>query len=141
QTWPFEADISARLRTFTGPRIPIINTLHLTTYDAETIRAAGWPPRKMAVLQRLDRWTARRARPLFIAVSEAVKRSAVRNLGVPPSDIRVIYNSIDQATLSCAPDEPRRLRQAAQIPVDGIVFMKVGRHAPQKGQPVVLHAF
>ena len=141
QTWLFEADISARLSTLIGPSIPIINTLHLTTYDAETIRAAHWSPRKMAMLQRLDRWTARRARPLFIAVSEAVKRSAVRNLGVPPSDIRVIYNSIDQATLSCAPDAPHRLRQAAQIPAAGFVFMNVGRLAPQKGQPVLLRAF
>ena len=90
-----------------GPRIPIINTLHLTTYDAETIRAAHWSPRKLAVLQQLDRWTARATKPLFVACSEAVKRSAVRNLGVAEQDVRVIYNSIDQATLRCAPDEPR----------------------------------
>ena len=141
QTWLFEADISARLSTFTGPRIPIINTLHLTTYDAETIRAAGWPPRKMAVLQRLDRWTARRARPLFVAVSEAVKRSAVRNLGVPAADVRVIYNSIDQATLSCPPDGPERIRQEARLPADAFVYVNVGRLAPQKGQPVLLRAF
>ena len=141
QTWLFEADMSARLSTLIGPRIPIINTLHLTTYDAETIRAAGWPPRKMAVLQRLDRWTARAARPLFVAVSEAVKRSAVRNLGVPAADVRVIYNSIDQATLSCPPGEPARIRQAAQLPADAFVYVNVGRLAPQKGQPVLLRAF
>jgi glycosyltransferase involved in cell wall biosynthesis len=141
QTWLFEADVSARLSTLLGPRRPIVNTLHLTTYDAETIRAAHWSPRKMAVLRRIDRLTARLARPLFIAVSEAVKRSAVRNLGVPASDIRVIYNSIDQATLSCAPDAPHRLRQAAQLPAAAFVFMNVGRLAPQKGQPVLLRAF
>jgi glycosyltransferase involved in cell wall biosynthesis len=141
QTWLFEADISARLSTLIGPRIPIINTLHLTTYDAETIRAAGWPPRKMAALQRIDRWTARAARPLFIAVSEAVKRSALRNLGVRADRVRVIYNSIDQATLSCAPGEPERVRQAAQIPADAFVYVNVGRLAPQKGQPILLRAF
>jgi glycosyltransferase involved in cell wall biosynthesis len=141
QTWLFEADISARLSTLIGPRIPIINTLHLTTYDAETISAAGWPPRKMAALQRIDRWTARAARPLFIAVSEAVKRSALRNLGVRADRVRVIYNSIDQATLSCAPGEPERVRQAAQIPADAFVYVNVGRLAPQKGQPVLLRAF
>jgi glycosyltransferase involved in cell wall biosynthesis len=141
QTWLFEADISARLSTLIGPRIPIINTLHLTTYDAETIRAAGWPPRKMAALQRIDRWTARAARPLFIAVSEAVKRSALRNLGVRAERVRVIYNSIDQATLSCAPGEPERIRQAAQIPAAAFVYVNVGRLAPQKGQPVLLRAF
>ncbi len=141
QTWLFEADVSARLSTLVGPSIPIINTLHLTTYDAETIRAAGWSARKMAVLQRLDRWTARAARPLFVAVSEAVKRSALRNLGVQSSDVRVIYNSIDQTTLQCASDEPRRIRQTAGIPADAFVFVNVGRLAPQKGQPVLLRAF
>ncbi len=141
QTWLFEADVSVRLSRLTGPRIPIINTLHLTTYDAETIRAAGWPPHKMAVLRRLDRWTARRARPLFVACSEAVKRSAVRNLGVPAAHVRVIYNSIDQATLRCAPDAPRHLRQEAQLPAAGFVFVNVGRLSPQKGQSVLLRAF
>ena len=141
QTWLFDADMSARLSTFIGPRIPIINTLHVTAYDPHTIRAAHWPPHKVAVLRRVDKWTARRARPLFVACSEAVKRSAVRHLGVPPGDIRVIYNSIDQTTLHCAPDEPHRLRQAAEIPADAFVFMNVGRLAPQKGQPVLLRAF
>ena len=141
QTWLFEADIAARLATLIGPRVPIVNTLHLTTYDAETISAAGWPPRKLAVLQRLDRWTARAARPLFVAVSEAVKRSAVRNLGVSASEVRVIYNSIDQATLSCAPDAPARVREEADIPPDAFVYINVGRLAPQKGQPILLRAF
>lgn len=141
QTWLFEGDISARLATFFGPRIPIINTLHLTTYDAETIRAANWPPRKVAALQQIDKWTAHRARPLFVACSQSVKDSAIRNLRVPPGDVRVIYNSIDQATLRCAPDEPRRLRQEWQIPGDGFVFINVGRLEPQKGQPVLLRAF
>src|SRR4051812_46763294 len=30
QTWLFDADIATRLATLVGPRIPIINTLHLT---------------------------------------------------------------------------------------------------------------
>ncbi len=141
QTWLFEADVSARLSTLIGPRIPIINTLHLTTYDAETIRAAGWPPRKMAALRRIDKWTARLARPRFIACSEAVKRSALRNLDVPAADVRVIYNSIDQTTLRCAPDDPRRLRRTLGIPETGFVYVNVGRLSTQKGQPVLLHAF
>src|SRR6266850_4844118 len=54
QTRLLDADLSARLSTLLGPSIPIINTLHMPTYDAETIRAAGWPVHKMAVLKRLD---------------------------------------------------------------------------------------
>src|SRR4051794_26462355 len=116
QTRLLDADLSARFSTLLGPSIPIITTLHMPTYDAETIRAGGWPVYKMAVLKRLDRWTARATRPRFIAISEAVKRSAVRNLGLAPATVRVIYNSIDQTTLQCDPEEPRRIRREAAIP-------------------------
>lgn len=141
QTWLFEADMTARLATLMGPRIRIVNTLHLTTYDADTIRAAKWPPLKMAVLKRIDRFTAHRARPLFIAVSQTVKRSAIRNLTIPERDVRVIYNSIDQTTLHCTPDQARRIRSEAQIPDDAFVYLNVGRFAAQKGLPVLLRAF
>ena len=113
----------------------------MPTYDAETIRTAGWPVYKMAVLKRLDRWTARATRPLFIAISESVKRSAVRNLGLLPADVRVIYNSIDQKTLACDPEEPRRIRQEAGIPAQAFVYLTVGRLSPEKGQSVLLRAF
>jgi glycosyltransferase involved in cell wall biosynthesis len=136
-----DADLSVRFSTLLGPSIPIITTLHMPTYDAETIRAAGWPVYKMAVLKWLDRWTARATHPLFIAISESVKRSAVRNLELLPADVRVIYNSIDQKTLACDPEEPRRIRREAGIPSDAFVFLTVGRLSPEKGQSVLLRAF
>jgi glycosyltransferase involved in cell wall biosynthesis len=141
QTWLFEGDLGARLSMLAGPRIPIINTLHLTTYDPETIRAAHWPPRKVAALQQIDKLTAWHARPLFVACSRAVRDSAIRNLRLPPDNVRVIYNSIDQATLHCEPGVPARVKQEAGIPETGFVFLNVGRLEPQKGQPVLLRAF
>jgi glycosyltransferase involved in cell wall biosynthesis len=141
QTWLFDADLSARLAILIGPRVRLVNTLHLTSYDADTIRAARWPPLKIAILKWIDRVTARWTQPLFVAVSQTVKRSAVRNLEVPEKDVRVIYNSIDQATLRCAPDEAQRIRSEAQIPLDAFIYLSVGRLAPQKGLPVLLHAF
>jgi len=141
QTRLLDADLSVRLSTLLGPSIPTITTLHMPTYDAETIRAGGWPVHKMAVLKRLDRWTARATRPLFIAISESVKRSAVRNLGLSPAAVRVIYNSIDQKRLRCRPEEPRQIREDAGIPAGAFVYLTVGRLSPQKGQPVLLRAF
>lgn len=141
QTWLFESDIGARLSMLIGPRIPIINTLHLTNYDSETIRDAHWPPRKVAALQQIDKWTARHARPLFVACSRSVRDSAIRNLSVPFDDVRVIYNSIDQATLVCEPGQAAAVRESQQIPADGFVFVNVGRLEPQKGQPILLRAF
>ncbi|HEX3070184.1 MAG TPA: glycosyltransferase, partial [Thermoanaerobaculia bacterium] len=136
-----DADLSVRFSTLLGPSIPIITTLHMPTYDAETIRTAGWPVYKMAVLKRLDRWTARATRPRFIAISESVKRSAVRNLGLLPADVRVIYNSIDQQTLACDSEGPHRIRQEAGIPDEAFVYLTVGRLSPEKGQSVLLRAF
>jgi len=141
QTRLLDADLSVRFSTLLGPSIPIITTLHMPTYDAETIRAGGWPVYKMAVLKRLDRWTARATRPLFIAVSESVKRSAVRHLGLPPATVRVFYNSVDQTRLQCRPEEPRQIREEAGIPAGAFVYLTVGRLSPQKGQPVLLRAF
>lgn len=136
-----DADLSARFSTLLGPSIPIINTLHMPTYDAETIRAGGWPVYKMAILKRLDRWTARATRPLFIAISEGVKRSAVHHLGLQPAAVRVIYNSIDQTTLQCDPEEPCRIREGSGIPAAAFVYLAVGRLSPEKGQSVLLRAF
>jgi glycosyltransferase involved in cell wall biosynthesis len=141
QTRLLDADLSARFSTLLGPSIPIINTLHMPTYDAETIRAGGWPVYKMAVLKRLDRWTARATRPLFITISEGVKRSAVRNLGLEPANVRVFYNSIDQTTLQCDPEEPRRIRSDSGIAPEAFVYLTVGRLSAEKGQAVLLRAF
>lgn len=141
QTWLFDGDVAARLSMLLGPRVPIINTLHLTSYDPETIRAARWPPRKIAALLQIDKLTARHARPLFIACSRTVRESAIRNLRVPADDVRVIYNSIDQATLVCEPEAATRIRQEQEIPANGFVFLNVGRLESQKGQSVLLRAF
>jgi glycosyltransferase involved in cell wall biosynthesis len=141
QTRLLDADLSARFSVILGPSIPIINTLHMPTYDRETIRGAGWPAYKMAVLKRLDRWTARATRPRFVAISESVKRSAVRNLGLSPADVPVIRNSIDQTTLHCDPEEPLSIRKEAGIAADAFVYLTVGRLAPQKGQSLLLRAF
>lgn len=141
QTRLLDADLSARLSTLLGPSIPIINTLHMPTYDPKTIRLAGWPAHKMAVLKQLDRWTARATHPQFVAISESVKRSAVEHLGLSPAAIPVIQNSIDQATLQCDPEEPLRIRNDAGIPARAFVYLTVGRLSPEKGQPVLLRAF
>jgi glycosyltransferase involved in cell wall biosynthesis len=140
QTWLLEADLAARLSTFTRS-IPIINTLHLTTYEPSTIRAGGWPRWKMEILRQLDRWTARLTRPLFVAVSETVRRSAINQLHVPPEDVRLIYNSINQETLRSEPGDSTQLREEFAIPDSGFVYVNVGRLAPQKGQSYLLHAF
>jgi len=140
QTWLYEADFSARFST-KRRSIPIINTLHLTSYEPETVAAAGWPRWKMAALRHVDRLSARWSRPLFVAVSETVRRSAIRQLNIPAPEIRVIYNSINQETLRSAPGDANNLRREFDLPSKGFVYVNVGRLAPQKGQRFLLEAF
>lgn len=140
QTWLLEADLAARLSTLTKST-PIINTLHLTTYEPETIRAGGWPRWKISVLRQLDRWTARLTKPLFVAVSETVRRSAIKQLHVPSDSVRLIYNSINQDTLRSEPGDSGQLRAEFGIPASSFVFVNVGRLAPQKGQSYLVQAF
>jgi glycosyltransferase involved in cell wall biosynthesis len=140
QTWLFDADLAGRL-SGVGAGCPIIGTLHSTTYEPETIAAGGWPGWKMPIVRLLDRWTARLTKPTFVAVSETVRNSAMKHLGVPASDIRVIYNSVNQETLRSEPGESEQIRTDFNIPGDGFVYMNVGRLDPHKGQSFLLHAF
>jgi glycosyltransferase involved in cell wall biosynthesis len=141
QTWLFEADVSARLTRLFGHTVPIINTLHLTSYEPETIRAANWPAWKMTGLRWLDKLSTQLARPHFTACSRTVMESAQKHIGIRAERIRVIYNSIDPETLRCAPDAPARLRAELGLPADGFVYLNVGRLAAQKGQAYLLRAF
>jgi glycosyltransferase involved in cell wall biosynthesis len=65
----------------------------------------------------------------------------VRNLGLRAADIRVIYNSIDPATLQSDPEEASCIRKGAGIPSGAFVYLNVARLSPEKGQAVALRAF
>lgn len=140
-TWLYDANVCVRLARAAVGDVPLITSLQLADYDPETIQASRWPQMKVRGLCWLDRMTARRARPFFVACSHFVAESARKRLGVPNSRIRVIYNSVDPRTVRCGAEEPARLRQALGIPADGVVFLNVGRLDPQKGQTWLLHAF
>jgi len=95
----------------------------------------------MQILRQIDRTTARWSKPLFIAVSETVRDSAIKQLALPKRDVRVIYNAIDVDTLRTSPDKVEKLRTELALPTDVFFFLNVGRMAPQKGQTFLLEAF
>lgn len=140
QTWLYEADFAVRLST-RGLSIPVVNTLHQPAYEPETITAGQWPNWKMQILRQIDRTTARWSKPLFVAVSETVRDSAIKQLGIPRRDVRVIYNAIDVDTLETSPDKVEQLRAELELPPEVFFFLNVGRMAPQKGQTFLLEAF
>jgi glycosyltransferase involved in cell wall biosynthesis len=142
QTWLYDAAIVARLAQLAVPRAPLLNTLHSTDYDPETIRAYNLSPHRINLLRLVDKWTARlQTHALYLPVSQTVADSNTKHLGLTPARVRVMYNSIDPRSLDCDADAPRRLRQELDIPAEAIVFLNVGRMDLSKGQTHLLRAF
>jgi glycosyltransferase involved in cell wall biosynthesis len=141
QTWLMDADLAGRLALLLRPGPLLVNTLHSTTYDNETIRVSGWSPRKMAGYRLLEKLTIRLANPYFVAVSNTAKESAQRNLGIQACDIRVIYNSIDERTLRCDSGARDRIRDELRLPSNALVFINVSRIRKEKGLFVLIAAF
>jgi glycosyltransferase involved in cell wall biosynthesis len=141
KTWLYDASIAGRLVQMFNPKIPLITTLHSSSYEPETIRAAQWSPYKVEVLRRIDLLTARFAKSRYVACSNFVKKSNQKNLNIPDSQIRVIYNGIDPAFLQCKEGEPQRVRKDFAIPNDGFVYVTVGRIDSMKNQVLLLRAF
>jgi glycosyltransferase involved in cell wall biosynthesis len=142
QTWLYDASIVARLAQLLAPPVPLLNTLHSTDYEPETMRAYQLSPRKINLLRLVDKWTARlQPRTLYLPVSQVVADSNIKHLGLAPERVRVMYNSIDPHSLACEADAPRRLRAEFALPADAILFLNVGRMDLSKGQAQLLRAF
>lgn len=142
QTWLYDATIVARLAQLLTRRRPrLLNTLHSTNYDPDTIRAYGHVPRKVNMLRLIDKWTARIGHAIYLPVSQTVADSNVLQLSLPPDRMRVMYNSIDPSSLACDEGARERLRRELGIPDDALVFLNVGRMDLAKGQAYLLRAF
>ena len=88
------ADIAGRVAAIAARR-PSVTTLQSTWYDANnTSRFDPGLRRRIALVKRIDGITAR-ATLRFFAVSEATKRTYIKQLGLRPERIQVIPNSVD----------------------------------------------
>lgn len=93
-------------------------------------------------------WLSRVLRPIVnrvydynIACGEAVLNAAA--LSLPPGRSLVVRNGIKVNGGSAAESEVRALRAKLGLPADKLVFMNIGRMAPnrQKAQDVIIEAF
>jgi glycosyltransferase involved in cell wall biosynthesis len=123
-------------------RIPVVTSLVNTSYEPEW-RADN--PRitlaKAAFVQGVDGLTARLWGTRFIALTEAVRRSAVRRLGIDPRRISVIPRGVDLQHF-----QPSETAAAATVRHslgwDGAypLLVTVGRLVPQKGHRYAIRA-
>lgn len=120
--------------------IPVISSLHCPDYEATLFQDNPRMSRaKLWVLRLFDRLTCRIADPEFVSVSEYVKQSSVRHLGLAPDRVSVIYNAIDPQLFEPAPQEGL-LRPKLAIPSTSPVVLCIARLNPLKGVRYLVEA-
>ncbi len=123
-------------------RIPVVTSLVTTTYEPEWRQ--GNPqltPLKVMGAWTLDVVTARRWGTWFVAVTEAVRNSAVQQLGLPPERITVIPRGLEMDRF--IPPPPQTVTAfRAHLEWDGAypLLLNVGRLVSLKGQRYAIEA-
>ena len=122
--------------------IPIVTSLVSMTYEREWYfdnpRLSAW---KAQMARMIDSATARRWGTRFVAITESVKKSAVRQLGLSPETITVIPRGVPVNGPAVPHGADRaELRAAFGWTDDYPVILNVARLVPQKGQRYVIRA-
>ncbi|CAN5755756.1 glycosyltransferase family 4 protein [soil metagenome] len=138
----FDSDIVGRLAAW-GTHVPVLTTLANTTYEPARIAGdSNLSPGKVSLVRAVDAITARRLTDQFHAVSEAVKASAVKHLGVDPGLVTVVRRGRDPVRLGRRSEERRSVaREELGFGPDACLVLTVGRHEYQKGQAHLIDAF
>jgi glycosyltransferase involved in cell wall biosynthesis len=121
---------------------PVLTTLVNTSYEPEWhLDNPRLTPAKVAAVRWLDGITARRWGTWFVAVTEAVKSSAVRRLGIAPERITVIPRGLAAERLvPPGVDEIAALKSGLSWADAYPVILSVGRLVPQKGHRYAIEA-
>jgi glycosyltransferase involved in cell wall biosynthesis len=120
--------------------VPVISSLHNLELEPEILldnpRFTAGKQRALALMARA---AVGLARPTLVAVSEAVRASAIRRLGAHPDHVITIHNGIDLEQAHTAPDV-RAARRTLGLPDAALVLACVGRLVALKGQRYLLEA-
>ena len=121
---------------------PVVSSVHNPDHEPETwADGAEVSLNKRRLAKLLDRWTAHAGSDRLVAVSNYVKQSANRHLGISLDLIELVYNPIDTDLLQSAPTTSREeLLRACGLPADSVILLNVARVSPQKGLLYALRA-
>lgn len=137
----FESCLTTRLALL-GTGTPSLNSLVNLAYDPVRLADQGAPGWKRAVVQRVDRITARRGATRIHALTDAVAREAIDVLGIDPQRVHVVPRGRSSATLGPVTPERRSVTRAGlAAPDDALVVLSVGRQDHQKAQLLLVEAF
>jgi glycosyltransferase involved in cell wall biosynthesis len=136
----FESDLAGRLGA-AGTGIPVLTTLAGLTYEPERLDNPRVRAARLRAAQTIDGWTARRLTRRLHAVSETVKRSAVKSLKVDPDLVVVIPRGRDPDLLGePSPARRRAVRERLGIPQEAEVVLAAGRLEQPKGHRYLVEA-
>ncbi len=121
-------------------RIPVLTSLVNTSYEPEWVEEPQLHPMKVAVVRWLDAFTSRRWGTWFLSISEPIKTSAVRRLGLDPARITIVPRGLEVERLtSPGPHEVAALRRDLWSDASPAI-LSVGRLVPQKGYRYAIEA-
>lgn len=119
--------------------VPVVSSLHNLELEPAVLRDnARFTPGKQRLFRAVARVAIRVTRPTLVAVSDAVRASAMRQLGVAADSVVTIHNGIDPDAVP-APDRTAA-RARLGVPADAHVLTTVGRLVPLKGVRYLLEA-
>ncbi len=123
-------------------KLPVVTSIQNTDYEPEVWKddpGQNWL--KLNLFRLLDKNTGKRWCSKWIAVSEFVKKSAMRRLEIPETRIDVIYNSIDfQLFNGCEQERIQAIRRQMGFGDCHQLLLSVARLHPQKGHRHLLSA-
>jgi glycosyltransferase involved in cell wall biosynthesis len=121
----FKATMLGRLAALAAGRAMVVHI-----HDARPM-----PPWVRLIQRRLAPHT-----DLAIAVSQAMRPTAIEDYGMPPERVRVLYNGVRPEAYQVPAAAGRRLRQELGLADDACVIGIVGRIEPGKGIRLLLRA-
>jgi glycosyltransferase involved in cell wall biosynthesis len=120
--------------------VPVVSSLHNLELEPEILQDnLRFTRRKQWALQQVARIGVRVGRPTLIAVSEAVRQSALRQLGAAPEAIVTIHSGIDVDAFVPPAANPS-LRDRLGLSSSSLVLVIVGRLVPLKGHRYLIEA-
>lgn len=122
--------------------VPVVSSVHNPDYEPEAANdGSEVSPLKRRAIRGVDRWTARRCCDRLIAVSEYVRQSTLRHLGLPPGTVELLYNPFDADEFGAPRGRARgEVLRELGLPADALMLLNVARVSPQKGQLYAVRA-
>jgi glycosyltransferase involved in cell wall biosynthesis len=121
--------------------VPVVATL--TNIAGEQVRLVDNPylnRRKLRWARRLRRFLLRRTHDRYIAISRYVAQSTIREVGLPPAAVEVIYRGMPDRGLGAKADHVGAVKRELGTERRYPVLLTVGRLVPQKGQRYLIEA-